>query len=1441
MKYKGTVLLLLLKFQAALCLDIYVNTDNGSSDSSCWTGGQGVPCSSLSLALEGLQRHNHTTVWLVNDSYVLQSKTAPQPEPEEGWGDYLFVWMVDIAISASQSDEAVSVTCENNIGLAFLYSTNVTIRGVEFVECGAYRHSTSRTSGDHPFQGFYVALYFLYVTHITLDSVGVTFTPGTGVVMYAVSGSNAITNSYFFNNSVAHDASGGGGLYLEFSYCVPTLQESVPDCSSGSNVPQSYVTGGQFLIQSCTFSNNTARVLNETQSTFILPQLETHLAFGRGAGLSLFFKGHSVDNSVLVRGCNFTGNQALWGAGLFAEYQDWSKNNSLKVEECEVDWNHCFNYASEEKGTGGGGARLGYIFFDTTHASGNSMSFARVNFCSNRAYYGGGVSFYAAREPDQLHPTNTLTFRDCKWVLNVARVGSGVDLSVWHPIPHGATPTPEFSSCSFLRNTANYTSLLALGEYVGIGALYSDFVPTHFHGPIEFQGNSQTALACIGAELVFHSNCSAEFFFNTGRNGGGVALMGYSFIQVSANASLRFMGNTAEFVGGAIYAQSVGEHDLISSSNCFIRYQDITVKPWEWEASFCFQDNFANSQPNSIYATSLLTCLWGGAFGSTSTISEIQDVFCWNRNRTHPEQWVYASGNCEGEIATSPAKFVPQANSSFSSDTEECEEEEDGEELCHMGIHVIPGLSRLLPLGTTDDRDNNVTKATVLTAKLDNASDASAYVGNTLYISDNSIQLQGVPGDSTYVRLETIAPRVISMVLKVDFSQCPPGMITSGPKCQCGDGHGGLIQCHPSKFYSELRRGAWIGQYKEEGEEEGGEVKYVAGECPYCSFNKNRTIDLPRNGSELQDKLCGSINRTGVLCGSCLPGYGPVVNGDTIECHPCSASKAKYHWVFYLLTEFLPVTIFFLLVVLLNVSVTSGPANAFVFFAQVLTTAFKVDGDGAVLQKTPPILTTLYVISYDIWNQNFFHPILPKFCLSRDISTLQLLSTGYVTALYPLLLVVVFSLVVWAYGRGITPVVCLCRPVHRCFARLQGYWNIRRSIVHALATYVVISYAKFTLVPFLLLTSTPLLNSTGMAVKHVLYYDGTIGYKSSQHIPYVISSLLILLIFVLPPPLILLLPSLMHQFRKICAKVFHKDVELPALPLLLQQFLDAFHGCYKDGTGEGGEGAMAGNDTDCRWFAGLYFVLRLSIFLAFAFTPDWFLQYVAQQLVCLVALLLFVMFKPYKNPFFNAVDICIFANLAAISTLSMLNFHATTTGMEPPRWSWGVQFLLIFLPLVYMVSYVLYVAWKKLFHDWCSLAWKKLFRVSRDEEEEDTTFLQHTDAEYRDLEGSYQKRSANRVSKSPASVAKEEGEKKSLQAAGGDSSSSPSGSSRRHGYSASRIQTRSRHSTGSHTAPSSSSTTQGAGGRGITDRRSGQTVGSRDSHVETCVELVPCE
>ena len=49
-----------------------------------------------------------------------------------------------------------------------------------------------------------------------------------------------------------------------------------------------------------------------------------------------------------------------------------------------------------------------------------------------------------------------------------------------------------------------------------------------------------------------------------------------------------------------------------------------------------------------------------------------------------------------------------------------------------------------------------------------------------------------------------------------------------------------------------------------------------------------------------------------------------------------------------------------------------------------------------------------------------------------------------------------------------------------------------RAMLHALATFLLLSYTKFSLVSFILLIPTPLLKH-GSTVRRVLYYDGTTG------------------------------------------------------------------------------------------------------------------------------------------------------------------------------------------------------------------------------------------------------------------------------------------------------------------------------------------------------------
>ena len=68
----------------------------------------------------------------------------------------------------------------------------------------------------------------------------------------------------------------------------------------------------------------------------------------------------------------------------------------------------------------------------------------------------------------------------------------------------------------------------------------------------------------------------------------------------------------------------------------------------------------------------------------------------------------------------------------------------------------------------------------------------------------------------------------------------------------------------------------------------------------------------------------------------------------------------------------------------------------------------------------------------------------------------------------------------------------------------------------------------------------------------------------------------------------------------------------------LLNFLNAFQGGYKNGL----EDDMYTITADYCWFAGLYFFLRVAIFVIYAFTLYWFMQCVLQQFVCITALVL---------------------------------------------------------------------------------------------------------------------------------------------------------------------------------------------------------------------------
>ena len=1231
---------------------------NGSDTPECWEGGASLPCQTLNYALRGVVHSTLVVLSGVKCELNLEGNSTS------------FQGIDDLGIVGDDGEmDSVLINCSEGAGLAFINSSRITLKNVEFSGCGALHTITSRNFSDtstFTFLESQIGLYFLFCQDINFSRVTVSHSSGTGMVMYATTGTNIFENCIFsFNEASTTKYSGGGGLYIEFPFCIPG--DISCEKEQVSHVPVKYTDNADYKFYDCKFVNNTAEDTIISNTTFILPQRSQHLAIGRGGGLSFYFKGNATNNSVLLDSCQIAFNKAVWGGGLFVEFHDNATNNDITMINSSIESNSCnFDFQSS-----GGGIHLALLFHGNSFVKHTTISFHSCNFSGNEAYWGGGFSFKPGLETGTVYATNTLEFKNCTWRANSALIGAAFDCLPWHihAGTNGSAAQPRFINCVFYNNTAgNYPNLtIGFSWPIGNGAVNIDNIPVTFEKSVIFERNQGTALTVGAASVQFGENTTVNFTNNTGRYGGAILLDGYAFIIVSPTTVVNFVSNQAKHAGGAIYAFSVSKHDFRQTSgHCIIRYSEIGVTPERWETLFYFKDNEASNLPNSIFTTSVQSCLWWYD-GETNTTRQ---VFCWDK-------WTYEGSRCDEQVESMPA-FFELSN-------------EDRENSTYQ-MSALPGDRTALPITTMDDRRKDSSYRTVVIADVLPMKGVIGIDSSSLYIADNQIELYGEPDSLGVISLETQYPRDIHVDFIVKLKSCPPGFVTSGENntiCKCGGNFGGFgyITCFGSSLESALIRGAWIGYYEYRGERH-----LVAAICPYCArFSElmdpgEGYVNLPDDPQDLDTKLCGLINRTGVLCGKCIETHGPAFNSRIPECVPCSKDSVTYNWVIYVLMVILPMTVFFFIVVLLNISITTGPANAFVLFAQVITTVFCPDSQNTIpltsITSTVPTLQALYIIPYDIWNLNFFQPVLPKICLSADISTIQLMAIWYITASYPILLIGTFSMVLWLYNRNVKPVMFLCRPVHKCFYNLRRRWNLQRSLIDAFGTFLLLSYSKFILISVLILSQTQLYDHEGKTVgPGVLYFNGEITLYSKEYIPFFLAAVLVLTVIAILPPLILVLPSLFKVLERIGIKCFgrwHPGQKL-------RYFLNIFHGCYKDGTEP--------KTHDCRWFAGIYFCIRLAIYSTYPLSSNWFLRYVSLQTICTLVIFMFVLFRPYRVDWYNKLDAFIFTILALVNSLTMYNYWLLTSDRRLSTASFTIQYILIFIPLVYIIVYGSYIFW----------------------------------------------------------------------------------------------------------------------------------------------------
>ena len=950
------------------------------------------------------------------------------------------------------------------------------------------------------------SIVFTNTTNVVLQGLVVANSNGYGLMISDCFGSVILNNITFENNKVIESE-------LEYTYGGGGLVIVF--------IPYQKQQVTQYTISNCTFENNSANIR------------KIHRVNEKGGGMSLIFLHYSQDIYIKLDDCYFKNNTGSHGGGLFSWYSDNSTNCHLAVYNTEFYDNHATRLSpSDDEEKTGGGIQLGYSNNPLQIPMNNSMLFDSVNFTANTAYNGGGASlFVSSVSTMQFNQINNITFRDCAFVNNSGNGGSALEITPSYMEQQRCQFIGQVMliDCVFTDNVPSTSKPFKEREQEA--TLLTSWIPVNFIGAVKFCNNGASAIYASMALLIFKENTSVEFSNNVGSEGGAIFLAGESRMLVSDNTAFQFTNNTASY-GGAIC--SLPSEDIITYGSCFLMPLERVNK----NISLHFAGNKASKQiGNDIFVSSLASCC---KFCQSKTENIFSSQCIGNYT------FVKTGAPAGSSIATSP--LILNTSSSY--------------------LELTPGLPHELNITQTDELGNP--DMFLVTADI---TAVTGLVAST--IQNNTITIFGKPGTNGTIVLENNAPVVRRKHLDFFLFQCPPGFsLDSDNACTCSastaHNYFQMPSCH--KNSALITHGFWVGYIGNSSSED----TLFTGACvaDFCSYKGipavNGYNEIPtsiKTRKELEAIVC-SENRKGILCSSCIEGHSTFYHSQALTCYNTTTAHCAYGIPLYIVSELLPVTIIFVIILVFNISLTSGALYSFVFYAQVLDFLY-IDAF-RTLPSVRASITKIVHMLYSTFNLKLFYREDISFCLISNANAMDVFMFEYATRLYAVMLVIATVLVLRLHSC-----YCCVKLGRRC-----GRRNIRGSIVDGLSAFLVLCYFQCSLNTFYILTPVILRGNDHVKNQTIPLFLGDSEYFGSGHLPYAIPALLCLVVVMLPPPCILLLEPVATKLFSL--RIWPDSVKWAynKLRLKFMPFLDSFQACFKD---------------KYRFFAGLYFTYRIVI------------------------------------------------------------------------------------------------------------------------------------------------------------------------------------------------------------------------------------------------------
>ncbi len=1122
-----------------------------------------------------------------------------------------------------------NIYCNSSISNTGVYIKNVSnliLFNLTFTQCSMIQTSSSAQVFNHSASQLVLcAVYIIECTNLTIENVTISNSIGTGMHVYNTHGTVQILGSTFKNNTVSDRSrhSGGGGLKIEFTPC------QFEDCN--------YVTNSSYTIHDSSFINNSAFENHPNLSSYAYGSFQGQ---GRGGGLYFTLRGDTNGNKLDMKNCMFVGNQATtWGGGVYLSFRDNSSSNDIRVESCTIDSNTCLH-------VGGGGVNLNFLTYKGTSKL-NKVVFRDCSFVSNKGgTRGGGLAISSSRENDVSNILlNAIKFDNCTWYRNSAVTGAAIDISpsTWDVLGNGILPMLTFADCT-LRENYVAEDVIPISDGIeqkssGTATMLVSNSAVHFEGVMRFLNNTGSGLLLQSGIVNLKSGTEMQMIGNVAKFGGAIALYAFSVIYVNENTTVHLTDNKADLKGGAIYFIAIDIHERETSSSCFIQKGERTDV--YSNMNIFFARNMAKSRiGNSIFASSLKPCQYNCRLDTPNNL--LANFKCIGN----------IQGLTESEIATSYIKF-----------------EHHDSKMDKKLSEVVPGQYFRIPVIAYDEFNKPVSIAYDVSLKHDNTIKLDSDSTSVSYVSNSTLQLHAT-AEKKDDNVLVLSKEHTAISLNITAIECPPGFIIkkSSDICTCDTSlFKGTWKC--GRKTASILNGFWIGLCDQ---------IQCTGNCYIGLCTNKLSIDLTERIGDTHKLIC-SENRRGKLCGECAENHSVYYHSESFRCG--KRTYCKYGILFYLLSEILPLTVLFIVVIVFNISFTTGSVNGIILYAQILD-SFVGNvhtpanfSDSKQFQQAINVMKNIYKATYEVFNLNYFSIERLSFCLWDGVTSLDVIAWKYVTITYAFLLIIATVLLL---------------NTTRC-KRMFNFWrphNLRISVIHGFSAFLVMCYSQCVKVSFQLLTYTTLVGHNFTVLDRVLLYSGEHKPFDAVHVKYGVPAILFILTIVILPPVLLFLYPLSFKILALC-RLSELTVVNKISSIVPVQFFDAFQSCYKD---------------KFRFFSGMYFFYRVVPLFIITVNTEVAKIYFYLQVFLILALALNAIFQPYKKQWHNTTDTLIFVNLALINGITAFNHQIIHEGKDKLKEikvslniSILVQLILIYLPLLYIiVCAVLYIVrWGK--------------------------------------------------------------------------------------------------------------------------------------------------